>query len=242
MKKLIRNQAGATMIEFAIAIGIVLTILIAMIDLSLYFNGYIVARETARQITQRAVVNTNFAIDTRAGVNPSQDDINTVEAARRRIIEDSFMVFNASHLDINDPDNSNRYRFSESSYDNIYNNDTFGNTRLEALVLRPGEQALHEIRRNGTTTTEQIIHPSCDPADLASSELCRTSVERPGRDAWTFMQRNFPFYAQVTTRVNTILFGSVDIFSESIAWKDLCLLYTSPSPRDRTRSRMPSSA
>ena len=26
------------------------------------------------------------------------------------------------------------------------------------------------------------------------------------------------------------------------AWGDVCLLYTSPSPRDRTRSRMPSSA
>ena len=28
----------------------------------------------------------------------------------------------------------------------------------------------------------------------------------------------------------------------SIGWNDICLLYTSPSPRDRTRSRMPSSA
>ena len=27
-----------------------------------------------------------------------------------------------------------------------------------------------------------------------------------------------------------------------IIWKDACLLYTSPSPRDRQRSRMPSSA
>ena len=26
------------------------------------------------------------------------------------------------------------------------------------------------------------------------------------------------------------------------AWNEICLLYTSPSPRDRTRSRMPSSA
>ena len=28
----------------------------------------------------------------------------------------------------------------------------------------------------------------------------------------------------------------------SAVWVALCLLYTSPSPRDRTRSRMPSSA
>ena len=32
--------------------------------------------------------------------------------------------------------------------------------------------------------------------------------------------------------------------AKQIVWEDLksCLLYTSPSPRDRTRSRMPSSA
>ena len=29
---------------------------------------------------------------------------------------------------------------------------------------------------------------------------------------------------------------------EEIVWHKDCLLYTSPSPRDRTRSRMPSSA
>ena len=29
---------------------------------------------------------------------------------------------------------------------------------------------------------------------------------------------------------------------DKMAWDDICLLYTSPSPRDRTRSRMPSSA
>ena len=31
-------------------------------------------------------------------------------------------------------------------------------------------------------------------------------------------------------------------FKELKAWAKSCLLYTSPSPRDRTRSRMPSSA
>ena len=35
------------------------------------------------------------------------------------------------------------------------------------------------------------------------------------------------------------------VFSDGSVWPDIrvsCLLYTSPSPRDRTRSRMPSSA
>ena len=35
--------------------------------------------------------------------------------------------------------------------------------------------------------------------------------------------------------------GSVQLAGDSI-WGYACLLYTSPSPRDRTRSRMPSSA
>ena len=36
-------------------------------------------------------------------------------------------------------------------------------------------------------------------------------------------------------------FSSIRVFG-SIGWIIACLLYTSPSPRDRTRSRMPSSA
>ena len=34
----------------------------------------------------------------------------------------------------------------------------------------------------------------------------------------------------------------VESFESSTSELDTCLLYTSPSPRDRTRSRMPSSA
>ena len=34
----------------------------------------------------------------------------------------------------------------------------------------------------------------------------------------------------------------IKITLNSIELKNICLLYTSPSPRDRTRSRMPSSA
>ena len=34
----------------------------------------------------------------------------------------------------------------------------------------------------------------------------------------------------------------MDVEEEGVAVDNVCLLYTSPSPRDRTRSRMPSSA
>ena len=35
---------------------------------------------------------------------------------------------------------------------------------------------------------------------------------------------------------------SIHKFNVKGSWEIICLLYTSPSPRDRTRSRMPSSA
>ena len=40
----------------------------------------------------------------------------------------------------------------------------------------------------------------------------------------------------------SLVFGLFALSSPILEWDMLCLLYTSPSPRDRTRSRMPSSA
>ena len=38
------------------------------------------------------------------------------------------------------------------------------------------------------------------------------------------------------------IFEDIEILEDNLVQLDACLLYTSPSPRDRTRSRMPSSA
>ena len=43
-------------------------------------------------------------------------------------------------------------------------------------------------------------------------------------------------------RLNEVYPTSIDKASEELYEDLICLLYTSPSPRDRTRSRMPSSA
>ena len=60
---------------------------------------------------------------------------------------------------------------------------------------------------------------------------------------------NFPFSKLAGKKVNTLIFPNLD--AANINYKlikglnnadSICLLYTSPSPRDRTRSRMPSSA
>ena len=48
---------------------------------------------------------------------------------------------------------------------------------------------------------------------------------------WVNLQREKP-----------CIFCIVDLHAITVAENRFCLLYTSPSPRDRTRSRMPSSA
>ena len=48
------------------------------------------------------------------------------------------------------------------------------------------------------------------------------------------------FYSFHITDSNELLFGGLD--SKVYVYDQLCLLYTSPSPRDRQKSRMPSSA
>ena len=50
------------------------------------------------------------------------------------------------------------------------------------------------------------------------------------RNVWSIIDGNF------------LLFLGLGMVSSVYILSNLCLLYTSPSPRDRTRSRMPSSA
>ena len=57
-------------------------------------------------------------------------------------------------------------------------------------------------------------------------------VEKPGEDFTALKLISGP-YASIVYK-----YGNVGFADES----KNCLLYTSPSPRDRTRSRMPSSA
>ena len=51
---------------------------------------------------------------------------------------------------------------------------------------------------------------------------------------------------QLTQKVNLYCDSIITVIIHSLFYRDpvynSCLLYTSPSPRDRTRSRMPSSA
>ena len=75
--------------------------------------------------------------------------------------------------------------------------------------------------------------------------------------AWEFLRRNKTYQADVSEWLQAIsitaphlLEGTSQLLREKSVFLDnyfpsnyhICLLYTSPSPRDRTRSRMPSSA
>ena len=52
----------------------------------------------------------------------------------------------------------------------------------------------------------------------------------------------FLSYGYTKLRKNALCPGTLSLERHRLLWLYLCLLYTSPSPRDRTRSRMPSSA
>ena len=75
----------------------------------------------------------------------------------------------------------------------------------------------------------------CGWDGLETAECQRTLTGR----LWLFYAKTFdpiflnlPLWLRIVCSLDTILFGPFYA----------CLLYTSPSPRDRTRSRMPSSA
>ena len=61
--------------------------------------------------------------------------------------------------------------------------------------------------------------------------------------AKTRRQRGYQWEDTLVKRFNKVdNWKAFRLGSPSVALPDICLLYTSPSPRDRTRSRMPSSA
>ena len=70
--------------------------------------------------------------------------------------------------------------------------------------------------------------------DLLPADLIGTQVYRPQDQ--NFVVQKGPIFS------NLILADEINRAPAKVQSALLCLLYTSPSPRDRTRSRMPSSA
>ena len=53
---------------------------------------------------------------------------------------------------------------------------------------------------------------------------------------------NFVKSGRITSGASTLTMQTVRLINPALAQRSICLLYTSPSPRDRQKSRMPSSA
>ena len=70
-------------------------------------------------------------------------------------------------------------------------------------------------------------------------EVFRYSVDKLGQIVDRALKLKIPMVA-IFPQTNSGLKNSYG--SEALNENNFCLLYTSPSPRDRTRSRMPSSA
>ena len=92
--------------------------------------------------------------------------------------------------------------------------------------------------------------PGCDSHSQPSGEVARAG-KREFVLALRLLLKTMPKNVdpgQVAVKVATLnglyatsIYGVVQM-AHQIVELDICLLYTSPSPRDRTRSRMPSSA
>ena len=96
-----------------------------------------------------------------------------------------------------------------------------------------------------TATAIVVTYNSADQIEstlraLREAELDVVVIDNASLDATTtIVRRDFPEVALIANRTNV---GFARAVNQGLQQADGCLLYTSPSPRDRTRSRMPSSA
>ena len=69
-----------------------------------------------------------------------------------------------------------------------------------------------------------------------------SALKENGCIVYEFSRRNIPMEGVTHLSVDVTDEDAVNAAVQQVIQKETCLLYTSPSPRDRTRSRMPSSA
>ena len=105
--------------------------------------------------------------------------------------------------------------------------------------------AKNTISANGNIVMPGLINMHCHAAD----SLFRGLVENLPLEEWlgrvwiaekAILTPETTYLGSVLGLAENLLGGSTTVMD--MFWYPDCLLYTSPSPRDRTRSRMPSSA
>ena len=100
------------------------------------------------------------------------------------------------------------------------------------LDVRAGEVlGIVGVNGSGKSTLLKVINRVTAPTEGTSRTRGRIG---------SLLEVGAGFHAELTGKENVFLVGS--ILGMSVAAIEACLLYTSPSPRDRQKSRMPSSA
>ena len=121
--------------------------------------------------------------------------------------------------------------------------DTFADIQIAGAMARPGQEIAIEVERPASggeagTRTETIrVAPRKDPA----SGLLQVGIE-PALSPQVGEARPSERLLFESTMARIGLAPEGSGASASARRRRACLLYTSPSPRDRQKSRMPSSA
>ena len=118
-------------------------------------------------------------------------------------------------------------------------------TSFDATVNTTREYRVRQTDSNGNTGTESsglsITHDDTAPTTTLSAFDTTLGMGASTSVSITFNENVYGFIGSDVTMVGG---GATSTFSgaDGDSLYTICLLYTSPSPRDRTRSRMPSSA
>ena len=107
----------------------------------------------------------------------------------------------------------------------------------DKAVYKPGESVKVNIQVNNLlkkdSKTASIV--VFNLADSVSKATVKLTAKGAGTYTWQAPSQDFQGYLLTVTAVKVPAAIGIDVSSD-------CLLYTSPSPRDTERSRMPSSA
>ena len=114
----------------------------------------------------------------------------------------------------------------------------------EKIAVSAGYSAAEVVL--GFAATMRIFRRGFDAIEnVGKRELIETGVKKFIQKQLPKTLRKGPAIEATTEGATTLVQNSIDIIRGQkgiTPFDNVCLLYTSPSPRDRTRSRMPSSA
>ena len=117
------------------------------------------------------------------------------------------------------------------------------------LFLNSGDGVEERRKDMGIEAVFNSVFPIKDFNETATLEFVRYDLEAPKFDVEECQARDMTYAAPLKVTLRLVVF-EVDEETQARSVKDIkeqdvymgCLLYTSPSPRDRQKSRMPSSA